>query len=239
MADIIFSSNIVRKENARPMNEVYFPVAETDQVIYSYKEKRVFSFFKRVFDIVSSSIALIILSPVFLVVSLAIMLEDKGSPFFSQTRLTKDGKPFKIYKFRSMCVDAEEKLAALRALNEVNGPAFKMENDPRITKVGKFLRTTSIDELPQLLNILNGTMSVVGPRPPLPKEVEEYTDEQMHRLDVKGGLTCYWQCSGRSNVSFDEWMNMDYEYIMDRSILVDIKIILKTFVAVLKRDGAK
>ena len=144
-----------------------------------------------------------------------------------------------MYKFRTMCINAEEKLEQLKALNEVDGPAFKMENDPRITKIGKFLRKTSLDELPQLLNILTGSMSVVGPRPPLPAEVDEYTAYQVQRLCVKSGLTCYWQCSGRSNVSFDEWMDMDIQYIKDRSIFTDLKIIFKTVKAVLKCDGAK
>ena len=205
----------------------------------SVRPKKVYSFFKRTFDIVSSAAALLILSPIMLIVSLLIFLQDFHNPFFSQTRLTKDGREFKIYKFRSMCIDAEERLAELKDQNEIDGPAFKMEDDPRITKIGKFIRKTSIDELPQLINILGGSMSVVGPRPPLPEEVEEYTPYQLQRLYVKGGLTCYWQCSGRSNVSFDEWMDMDVQYIKDRSIITDIKIILKTFKAVITADGAK
>lgn len=205
----------------------------------SVRPKRFYCFCKRTFDIVSSLAAIIILSPIMLIFSLLIFLQDFHNPFFSQTRLTKDGKKFKIYKFRSMCVDAEEKLAELKSQNEIDGPAFKMEDDPRITKIGKFIRKTSIDELPQLFNILGGSMSVVGPRPPLPEEVEEYTPYQLQRLYVKGGLTCYWQCSGRSNVSFDEWMDMDIQYIKDRSFVTDIKIILKTFKAVITADGAK
>ena len=207
--------------------------------VLSVRPKRIYSFIKRSFDIVSSLLALIILSPVMLVISLAIFLQYYHNPIFSQVRLTKGGKKFKMYKFRTMCVDAEEKLEQLRELNEVDGPAFKMENDPRITGIGKFLRTTSLDELPQLINILSGSMSVVGPRPPLPSEVEEYTAYQVQRLCVKGGLTCYWQCSGRSNVSFDEWMDMDIQYIKDRSLWTDTKIIFKTVGAVVKRDGAK
>lgn len=205
----------------------------------SVQPKRVYSFFKRAFDIISSLAALLILSPVMLTVSFLIFLQDFHNPFFSQIRLTKDGKKFKMYKFRSMCIDAEEKLAELKSQNEIDGPAFKMENDPRITKLGKFLRKTSIDELPQLINILGGSMSIVGPRPPIPDEVEEYTPYQLQRLCVKGGLTCYWQCSGRSNVNFDEWMNMDIQYIKDRSIATDTKIILKTIKAVVTADGAK
>lgn len=207
--------------------------------VLSVRPKRLYSFFKRLFDIVSSLAVLIILSPVMIGIAIAVYAEDHHSPFFAQTRLTKGGRKFKMYKFRTMCVDAEEKLEELKALNEVDGPAFKMENDPRITRIGKFLRTTSLDELPQLLNILGGSMSVVGPRPPLPSEVDEYTAYQVQRLCVKGGLTCYWQCSGRSNVGFDEWMDMDIQYIKDRSTWTDIKIIFKTVKAVLKRDGAK
>ncbi len=207
--------------------------------VLSVRPKRVYSFIKRLFDIVSSFVAIILLSPVMIAIAIAIYAQDKHNPFFVQTRLTKGGKRFKIYKFRTMCIDAEDKLKDLMALNEVDGPAFKIENDPRITKIGKFLRRTSLDELPQLFNILGGSMSVVGPRPPLQREVEEYTAYQVQRLCVKGGLTCYWQCSGRSNVSFDEWMDMDIQYIKDRSVWTDIKIIFKTIKAVLKCDGAK
>lgn len=205
----------------------------------SVNPKPIYNFFKRLMDIICSLIALIVLSPLMLVTAVLIYLQDFSNPFFSQTRLTKDGKEFKMYKFRSMCVDAESKLEELKKLNEVYGPAFKMENDPRVTKIGRIIRKTSIDELPQLINILEGSMSIVGPRPPLPSEVEEYNTYQLQRLCVKGGLTCYWQCSGRSNIGFDEWMDMDIQYIKDRSMLTDIKIILKTVKAVVVRDGAK
>ncbi len=205
----------------------------------SVRPKPFYEFGKRVFDIISSLMAIIVLSPVMLIVAVLVFLQDFHNPIFTQVRLTKDGRKFKMYKFRSMCIDAEEKLAELKEKNEVDGPAFKMEDDPRVTKIGKFIRKTSIDELPQLFNILGGSMSVVGPRPPIPTEVDEYTAYQLQRLCIKGGLTCYWQCSGRSNVSFDEWMDMDIQYIKERSFLIDIKIILKTFKAVIKRDGAK
>ncbi|MGN0612954.1 MAG: sugar transferase [Porcipelethomonas sp.] len=205
----------------------------------SVRPKRIYSFFKRTFDIISSATVLVLLSPVMLVIALAVFLQDFHNPIFSQTRLTKDGRKFKMYKFRSMCIDAEEKLEALKSHNEIDGPAFKMADDPRVTKIGKFLRVTSLDELPQLINVLGGSMSVVGPRPPLPDEVDEYTPYQLQRLCVKGGLTCYWQCSGRSNVSFDEWMDMDIQYIKDRSLFVDVKIIFKTIKAVITRDGAQ
>lgn len=207
--------------------------------VLSVRPKKVYSFIKRAFDIVSSLMALIVLSPVMLVIAALIYAEDGHNPFFAQVRLTKGGKKFKMYKFRTMCINAEDKLDELKLLNEVDGPAFKMENDPRITKIGRFLRKTSLDELPQLLNILGGSMSVVGPRPPLPCEVDEYTAYQVQRLCVKSGLTCYWQCSGRSNVSFDEWMDMDIQYIKDRSTFTDLKIIFKTVKAVIKCDGAK
>lgn len=203
------------------------------------QSKPVYDFFKRLFDILLSLTALIVLSPVMIIVTLLVFLQDFHNPIFSQVRLTKDCKEFKMYKFRSMCVNAEEKIEELKKYNEVSGPAFKMEDDPRITKIGKFLRKTSLDELPQLINILEGSMSIVGPRPPLPSEVEEYTPYQLQRLNVKGGLTCYWQCSGRSNIDFDKWVALDIKYIKERSIFTDLKIILKTVKAVLKGDGAK
>ena len=137
-----------------------------------------------------------------------------------------------------MCKDADEKKKDLVLLNETDGPIFKISNDPRVTKVGKFLRKSSIDELPQLINIIRGEMAIVGPRPPLLNEVAQYTPEQMHRLDVKPGLTCYWQCSGRSNLSFEQWMQLDYKYINERSLWTDLKIILKTVPAVLLGRGA-
>ena len=201
--------------------------------------KPVYSFVKRFFDIVVSLIMIVLLSPVMIAISLAIFIQDHHNPFFSQVRLTKDGKKFNMYKFRSMCVGAEDKLKELRKYNEVDGPAFKMENDPRVTKIGRFLRRTSLDELPQFFNVLGGSMSLVGPRPPLPQEAQKYTSYQLQRLCVKGGITCYWQCSGRSNIGFDEWMDMDIQYIKDRSVITDVKIMIKTVGAVLVCDGAK
>lgn len=203
------------------------------------KNKPVYAFFKRFFDIFLCVFALIVLSPVFLVIAILIKCEDGGPVFFKQTRLTKGCKEFGMYKFRSMCVDAEAKLEALMDRNEVNGPAFKIEDDPRITKIGKFIRKTSIDELPQLLNIIKGDMSIIGPRPPLPREVAEYTEYQLHRLDVKTGLSCYHECYGRSKVTdFDEWVEQDLKYIRERSLWVDLKVILKTIKVVLTGEGA-
>lgn len=203
------------------------------------KEKPVYEVFKRIFDLVMSTFALIVLSPVFLVVSIAIWAEDGGKPIFAQTRLTKNGKEFKMFKFRSMCPDAEKKLADLLAKNEMKGPAFKIHDDPRITKVGRFIRKTSIDELPQLLNIIKGDMSIIGPRPPLPREVAQYTPYQMHRLDVKTGLACYHECMGRSDdKDFDKWVESDLKYIRERSFLTDLKVIFMTAKVVLTGKGA-
>lgn len=205
---------------------------------YVYREKPVYSAVKRVFDFVCALLALIVLSPLFAVVAFFIWKEDHGPAFFCQTRLTKNGKPFKMYKFRSMCIGAEQMLDDLMDQNEMDGPAFKIRKDPRITKIGHFIRRTSIDELPQLLNILGGTMSFVGPRPPLPREVEQYTPYQMQRLDVVGGLTCYWQIGGRSEIMFDEWVALDLKYIMERSMWTDIKLIFLTAKSVLTGQGA-
>ena len=194
---------------------------------------------KRIFDVVMCSIALVLLSPVFLVVAIAIKLEDGGEVIYKQTRLTKGGREFEMYKFRSMCPNAHEKLEELLKYNEMEGPAYKMENDPRITKIGKFIRKTSIDELPQLVNILKGEMSIIGPRPPLPREVAQYTPYQMHRLDVITGLACYHECQGRNDEKdFDKWVESDLKYIRERSMLTDLKVIFWTIRVVLTGKGA-
>ena len=201
--------------------------------------KPVYDFCKRIFDVVMSLFALVILSPVFLVVAIIIKLEDGGPVFFKQTRLTKGGREFEMYKFRSMIPDAEKLVESLMERNEVDGPAFKITDDPRITRVGKFIRKTSIDELPQLINIIKGDMSIIGPRPPLPREVAQYTPYQMHRLDVITGLACYHEVEGRSdNKNFDDWVEQDLRYIRERSLLTDIKIIFLTVKVVIKGSGA-
>ncbi|MGL4109667.1 sugar transferase [Clostridium sp. LP20] len=186
-------------------------------------------FIKRIIDIVCSFFGLIILSPILLIVAIAIRVESKGSVIFSQERIGYKGKSFKMYKFRSMVVNAEELKARLAQHNEMDGPMFKMKNDPRVTKVGKFIRKTSIDELPQLINILRGEMSLVGPRPSLPKEVKEFEPWMMERLNAKPGLTCYWQISGRNDIEFEDWMKLDIKYVRERSTLIDINLIFKTF----------
>ena len=184
---------------------------------------------KRIIDIIGSLAGLIFLSPLFLIVAILIKLEDpKGKVFFSQERNGKYPGTFKMYKFRSMVHNAEELLEKLKDQNEQTGPVFKMKDDPRITRVGKFIRKTSIDELPQLFNVLRGDMSLVGPRPPIPREVEQYTTYQMQRLGVKPGLTCLWQVGGRNSVDFDGWVELDIEYIQKRSLWLDIKLIIKT-----------
>ena len=186
---------------------------------------------RRTQDVILSLVALVILFPVMLVTAIAIMIDDPSAgPIFSQERVGRNGKKFRFYKFRSMCANAEDKLQELLEQNEMDGPVFKIKDDPRITRVGKFIRKTSIDELPQLWNVLKGDMSIVGPRPALPREVEQYGEYEMQRLYVTPGLSCYWQIAPhRNELSFEEWMDLDVKYVQERSFLVDWKIIFKTF----------
>lgn len=200
---------------------------------------RLYEAVKRLFDIVASACALALLVIPIGIVALAIYIDDKGNPFFSQVRLTKNGKPFKMYKLRSMCMDAETRFSEVQKQNKCDGLAFKSDNDPRITKIGHFIRKTSIDELPQLWNVLKGDMSIIGPRPPLPREVVLYTPKQMDRLLVKGGLSCICQTEGRSDVEFDKWVEGDVRYIKTRSASLDLKLMFKTVYAVIRRKGAK
>ncbi|MCQ2354302.1 MAG: sugar transferase [Clostridia bacterium] len=211
-------------------------VIDRDEVL---KKGRGYWVLRRAQDIVFSLLALIVLMPLFLVIAVVIVIDSPGaSPLFSQRRIGRDGKVFKFYKFRSMIPNAEAKLDELLKNNEMDGPTFKMKNDPRITRVGKFIRKTSIDELPQLWNILKGDMSFVGPRPALPREVALYGDYEKQRLYVTPGLTCYWQIQPhRNDLSFEEWLELDIKYIKERSFIVDWKIIFKTFLAVFKFDG--
>ena len=204
------------------------------------KEKRNYWRLRRAQDILFSLIALIVLSPLFLLIALAVCIDDSsGGPIFTQMRCGRDGKLFKFYKFRSMCVGAEEQLPNLLDDNEMDGPAFKIKEDPRVTRVGRFIRKTSLDELPQLWNILKGDMSIVGPRPALPREVKEYTDYQKQRLYITPGLTCYWQVQpNRNSISFDEWMDMDIQYIKDRNFWLDWKLIFLTIIAVFRGSGS-
>jgi len=189
----------------------------------------VYSIIKRTIDIVGSLVGLFLLSPLFIIIAILIKWEDpKGSVFFYQTRIGKDEKPFRMYKFRSMLTGAEDKLKELLDKNEISGAMFKMKDDPRITKIGKIIRKTSIDELPQLLNVLRGEMSLVGPRPPLSREVAEYTEYDKQRLSVTPGCTGLWQVSGRNNLCFKQMVELDLTYIQKRCIWFDIKIMLRT-----------
>ena len=194
---------------------------------------------RRAQDIVFSLLALILLAPLALLISLAIVLDSPGDgAIFRQRRVGRDGKLFWLYKFRTMCQDAEEQLNELLSQNQMDGPVFKIKGDPRITRVGRFLRKTSLDELPQLLNVLQGDMSIVGPRPALPREVELYSDYQRQRLYVTPGLSCYWQIAPhRNEMSFDEWVALDLKYIQERSFWVDWKIIFLTVRAMLMKYG--
>ena len=194
---------------------------------------------RRFQDVVLSIAALAVLWPLMLLVAIIIVIDSPGaSPIFKQTRLGRDGKPFTFYKFRSMCPNAEEKLTGLLPYNEMEGPAFKIKDDPRITRVGRFIRRSSIDELPQLWNVLRGEMSIVGPRPALPREVEQYDDFARQRLLITPGLTCYWQIQPhRNDLSFEEWVELDVKYINERSFRTDWKIILATFGAVFGMNG--
>ena len=198
----------------------------------------IYLFSKRAIDIVGSIVGLVLLSPILLIVAIAIKLESKGSIIFSQKRIGLKGKEFKMYKLRSMVEDAEKLKKDLMKSNEMSGPMFKMKDDPRVTRVGKFIRKTSIDELPQLVNVLKGDMSLVGPRPSLPKEVKKFKPWMKKRLEVKPGLTCFWQVSGRNNIDFEDWMKLDIKYVEERSFLVDIKLIFKTFFVLFGDENA-
>lgn len=193
---------------------------------------------KRAMDIALGGIVLLLALPVILLAALAIVLVDRGAPFFSQERVGYNGRRFRMLKLRTMVEGAHEMRSDLLHLNEADGPVFKIKNDPRLHPLGSFLRRTSIDELPNLINVLRGEMSLVGPRPPLPSEVEHYSRYAMRRLTVTPGITCLWQINGRCSVSFDEWMRLDNEYIDAWSPLGDLAILLRTIPAVIRKDGA-
>lgn len=197
-------------------------------------------FVKRLFDIVASGLGIIVLSPVLVTVALLVKFTSPGPIFFRQVRCTLNGRTFYLYKFRTMVIDAEAKLAELLKHNEMSGPAFKMANDPRITPIGKFLRKSSLDELPQLWNVFKGEMSLVGPRPPIPQEVAQYDPWQRRRLSMRPGITCLWQIGGRNKITdFNEWSKLDLEYIDNWSLEMDLKILAKTVPVVLFGIGAK
>lgn len=200
---------------------------------------KLYLFTKRLMDIIGSIAGLILLFPIFILIAITIKVEDpKGPILFKQVRVGTNKKEFTMYKFRSMVTNAEEKLHELLVLNEVEGAMFKMKEDPRVTKTGKFIRKTSIDELPQLWNVLKGDMSLVGPRPPLLREVEEYSAFDKQRLLVKPGCTGLWQISGRSSTTFKEMVDLDIKYIKKRNTVLDIKIIFKTFKSIIISNDA-
>ena len=229
------------------MPNVYYPTVSKIRPTYingmpalvyrSVPENRMALLAKAVMDRVGALIGLVLAAPIMLATSVLIKLESKGPVLFKQVRAGENGKNFHLYKFRTMCVDAEVKKAALSTRNEMSGPVFKIRNDPRVTTIGRLLRKFSIDELPQFVNVLKGEMSLVGPRPPLPSEVSGYQPWQHRKLSVKPGVTCLWQINGRNQVDFDEWMRLDLEYIDNWSLALDTKILLKTLPAVLKGTG--
>ena len=227
---------------ARDLNKTRKPESEevhfTGNIPLTWR-KRTYLCVKRIQDMVLSALALVILSPLLLLIAVAVVLDDpQGGPVFSQIRCGRGGEAFRLYKFRTMCVDAEKRLAALIPYNEMEGPVFKIRDDPRITRLGRFLRSTGLDELPQLINILKGDMSIVGPRPPLFREVQKYTPYQRQRLSVTPGLTCFWQVSPRRNsLSFDTWVEMDLRYIREQSWLLDWRLIFQTGKTIFRREG--
>lgn len=208
----------------------YSPKAEQELTVYSVT--------KRVIDIIGATFGLILLSPVFLLVAVLIKLDSRGPAIHKQERLGLNGETFMFYKFRSMVSGAHKQKESLNHLNGASGPMFKIKEDPRITRIGNFLRKSSIDELPQLFNVLKGEMSLVGPRPPLPEEVREYTKEQVERLTIIPGITGLWQVLGRSDLTFDEQIYLDRVYIKNQSVWLDLGLLLLTIPAVLSRRGA-
>jgi exopolysaccharide biosynthesis polyprenyl glycosylphosphotransferase len=225
-----------RFDRARPL----VPSAVSDGYLhYVNHEPRPYQrSMKRLFDIFASAAALVLLGPLLIAVAALVKLTSKGPIFFKQQRVGLHGRPFHMFKFRTMVLNAEQLRARLQHQNEQTGPVFKIKDDPRITRIGRFLRKHSIDELPQLINVLRGDMSVVGPRPPVPSEVAQYEGWQQRRLSVRPGLTCIWQVSGRNQISFKEWMFLDMRYIDHWSLIEDLSLILRTFPVVLTGRGA-
>ncbi|WP_175073495.1 sugar transferase [Terribacillus sp. AE2B 122] len=214
-----------------------YKAVETNTVVTT--GDKTYLIIKRFIDVFVSAVSIILLLPVFLLIALFIKIEDrKGTVIFSQVRVGKNGQTFNMYKFRSMVSNAEELLEDLLEHNEASGPIFKIKEDPRITKIGKILRKTSLDELPQLLNVLIGNMSLVGPRPALPREVKLYSNYEKERLKVTPGLTCYWQVQGRSNIGFEEQVKLDIKYINEKSIVLDLMLIIKTIRVLFGSKGA-
>jgi len=216
---------------------VYELPPKKDALELRYMRRR-YRYAKRLLDIVATILLLLLAFPIFLVIAICVRVTSKGPVLYRATRIGLGGKPFEFLKFRSMYMDADCRLADLAGLNEKDGPIFKMKHDPRVTKIGRLLRKYSLDELPQLLHVLTGEMSLVGPRPQLPREVECYNDRCMIRLSVKPGITCYWQVMGRSTLSFEEWMELDRRYVTEMSFWTDLTILMRTPMAVIRGSGA-
>jgi len=232
----------VREMAGGPYQRTHAGTLNTDDVLAAIDARPAHGLYlragKRILDVVGSSVALVLSMPVLLLAALAIKLESRGPVFYRSTRIGRGGRPFTFLKLRSMVRDADRHRHRLTHLNECDGPVFKITRDPRMTRVGRFLRSTSLDEVPQFINVLMGDMSLVGPRPPIPEEVAQYEPWQLRRLDVQPGITCLWQISGRSRIGFQEWMRLDLEYIKHQSLWFDLKILLLTIPAVLSREGA-
>ncbi|MBE6903043.1 MAG: sugar transferase [Ruminococcaceae bacterium] len=224
--------------NVKEENLIAVPSLEENPKLHIEK-KPIYSFLKRTFDIIFSLFGLLLLIVPLLIVALIVVIDSPGaSPIYAQERIGKNGRKFKFYKFRSMVPNADKMLEQLLDKNEMEGPVFKIKDDPRITRFGHFIRITSIDELPQLWNVFKGDMSLVGPRPPLPREVKQYTEHQFQRLSVIPGITGYWQIQPKRNsLSFDEWLALDLKYISERSLWTDLKILFGTVRAVLGLEG--
>jgi exopolysaccharide biosynthesis polyprenyl glycosylphosphotransferase len=199
----------------------------------------IYTLVKRIIDFFGALFGVVLFSPIMIIIAVAIKIDSEGPIIFSQERVGQNGKIFKMYKFRSMVANAESLLDKLKDKNEMSGPMFKIKDDPRITKVGKFIRKTSIDELPQFFNVLFGNMSLVGPRPNLPKEVEKFTAYQKQKLYIKPGLTCYWQVMGRNNIDFEDWIKLDIKYMRERNVWIDLKLIYKTIFLLFGDDNAR
>jgi lipopolysaccharide/colanic/teichoic acid biosynthesis glycosyltransferase len=228
--------------NARWPELVALPGGTLSRVLPAYEAPAetglYLRFGKRLLDLLGASLGLLLSLPLLLIVALLIKLESRGPVIYKSIRVGRGARPFTFLKLRSMTDGADQQRQKLSHLNEVDGPVFKIAADPRVTRIGRLLRMTSIDEIPQLWNVLRGEMSLVGPRPPIAEEVVQYEPWQLRRLDVAPGITCLWQISGRSRIGFQEWMRLDLEYIRHRSFQLDLKILIRTIPAVLSREGA-
>ena len=240
-----YSNGHARPHVARPsymngVRTVSAPTSVTSAVPFETPVPNGFylRFGKRTLDVLGAALALLVTSPVIALLAVLIKLESRGPVLYRSTRIGRGGRAFTFYKLRSMVKDADRRRQQLEHMNEADGPVFKIAKDPRVTRIGKFIRTTSLDEIPQFYNVLIGDMSLVGPRPPIPEEVAQYEPWQLRRLDVRPGITCLWQISGRSRIGFQEWMRLDLEYIRHQSFALDVKILARTLPAVLSREGA-